>query len=622
MAMATQLVRRPRPRATGGVVLYDQYGQAFDASATLSAWKGSTNDRRTRTWDATGASINALLVGEVNEMRRRTRDLLRKNPWASNGIEAWVSNLVGNGLVPHPAITDAKLRETVMLAWEEFAENSDADGTQDFYGQQAVVAHAFKTGGDCFVRFRPRRSNELPIPLQLQALEAELVDPTFNETLPGGGKIHGGIEFDVLGKRIAYHMWQEHPGELVSLRNATRVRVPAESVMHVFHPTRPGQIRGIPVLAAVLAKLWELEKYDDAEVVRKQVAAMFAAFISKPDANSDPLGTGLPGTPTEGRDHDGTPLARLEPGTVQELGPGEGVTFSDPSDVGASYAPFMRFQLRQVAAAIGVTYEQMTGDLENVNYSSIRAGLVEMRRRFAQVQRNVLVFQFCRRVWRRFVETAVLAGRIPVPDDFRKLLRVHWVMTPGWEYIDPEKEINATLKKIRGGLTTRDREVTALGSDVVALDEEAARGNERMDRLLLVYDSDPRRTSAQGQPLLAAQGGAAPPAGEREGSDEKPGDEEREADDEPRREQEPAEEPEARVHGEAKATSEGTKPRRKRTARRAAADAEVRNDGPDLPSGARARRRPAEAASAVRHLRRSEREPGGQRRDRRHPSRR
>lgn len=602
---------RPLVRATRGpgVVLYDDRGEPFNASATLGAWKGSTESRRTRSWGATDASVNALLATEVTELRRRTRDLIRKNPWAANGMDTFVSNIVGNGLVPRLKI-DGPQKARVMELWEEFTETCDADGTQSFYGQQALVAHAFKTGGDCFARFRPRRKEELTVPLQIQVLEAEYVDPSYNELRPGGGRVQAGIEFNVLGQRVAYHMYREHPGDMVSLRNADRVSVPAASVMHVFHATRPGQIRGVPVLASVLAKLWELEKYDDAEVMRKQVSAMFAGFLRKPDLNANPLGAGT----NQGRDADGTPLASLEPGTIQVLGPGEEIAFSEPADVGSSYAPFMTFQLRQVAAAIGVTYEQLTGDLTGVNYSSIRAGLVEMRRRFQQIQKNVLVFMFCRPVWRRFIETAVLANRIDVPSDFRELFRVEWVMSPGWEYVDPEKEINATIKKIRAGLTSRDREVTALGTDAAALDEEVAAANERTDRLKLAYDTDPRRVNAQGQAQAvrpAPDAGAGP--GDEGEDDDPPEDDDAEDEDEL-----PAERGRRGGPRDAEAKAPRARPERERTDRRTA-DARARRDASaDLPRGARARERPAADSGGVRRVRRTERGPSerGRNRDR------
>jgi lambda family phage portal protein len=99
---------------------------------------------------------------------------------------------------------------------------------------------------------------------------------------------------------------------------------------------------------------------------------------------------------------------------LQILEPGEDIKFSDPADVGGSYAEFLRMQFRAVAAAMGITYEQLTGDLTGVNYSSIRAGMLEFRRR-CEVQHGVLVHQLCRPVWAAWMKQAVLAGALDAP---------------------------------------------------------------------------------------------------------------------------------------------------------------------------------------------------------------
>ncbi len=177
--------------------------------------------------------------------------------------------------------------------------------------------------------------------------------------------LRNGIEFNRLGQREAYYLFREHPGEGSF---GESVRVPANDVLHIYKPLRPGQIRGIPWLSTVLLKLYELDQYDDAELVRKKTAAMFAGFITRLDPEANILGE------AQANEH-GVALSGLEPGTMQLLDPGEDIKFSEPSDVGGSYEAFMKQQLRAIAVGTGITYEQLTGDLTGVNYSSIRAGV-------------------------------------------------------------------------------------------------------------------------------------------------------------------------------------------------------------------------------------------------------
>ena len=260
---------------------------------------------------------------------------------------------------------------------------------------------------------------------------------------------------------------------------------------------RPGQIRGEPWLSRALVKLNELDQYDDAELVRKKTAAMFAGFVTRANPEDNLMGEG-------NADAEGIALAGLEPGTLQILEPGEDIKFSDPADVGGSYSEFLRTQFRAVAAAIGITYEQLTGDLTGVNYSSIRAGMLEFRRRCEMVQHGVLVHQLCRPVWAAWMKQAVLAGALDAPGFARggaarrrQYLAVKWI-PQGWQWVDPEKEFKAMLLAIRSGLMSRSEAISAFGYDAEDVDREIAADNQRADDLGLIFDSDPRRTSKDG----------------------------------------------------------------------------------------------------------------------------
>lgn len=196
------------------------------------------------------------------------------------------------------------------------------------------------------------------------------------------------------------------------------------------------------------------------------------------------------GTP----DQQGVSLAGLEPGTMQILEPGEDIKFSSPADVGANYTEFLRMQFRSVAAAMGCTYEQLTGDLTQVNYSSIRAGLLEFRRRIEAIQHGVIVHQLCRPVWRAWMDQAVLSGALEAPEylqNRRNFLAAKWI-PQGWQWVDPLKEANAQVQAIRAGLMSRSEAISANGYDAEDVDHEIAMDNARSDALGLRFDSDPR----------------------------------------------------------------------------------------------------------------------------------
>ena len=456
-------------------------------------YDGTGGGRRALAWmPSNPGAVSALSLAQ-DELRAKSRDLVRRNAWAAAGIEAFVANAIGTGIKPQSMVQDQATREAIHSLWWDWCEQADAAGLTDFYGLQALATRAMLEGGEALIRLRYRRIEDgLPVGLQIQVLEAEHLPTTMNRDLPGGNVIRAGIEFDRLGRRVAYYLYRSHPNDgllapMSSQGGFDAVRVDASEVIHLFRPLRPGQIRGEPWLTRALVKLNELDQYDDAELVRKKTAAMFAGFITRMAPEDNLMGESA-------ADVNGVAMAGMEPGTLQILGPGEDIKFSAPADVGSSYAEFMRQQFRAVAAAMGITYEMLTGDLTQVNYSSIRAGLLEFRRRCEVLQHGVIVHQLCRPIWRAWMDQAVLEGAIDLPGyrkDKRQYQSAKWI-PQGWSWVDPQKEFNAMKLAIRAGLMSRSEAISGNGYDAEDVDREIAADNARADALGLVFDSDAR----------------------------------------------------------------------------------------------------------------------------------
>lgn len=180
--------------------------------------------------------------------------------------------------------------------------------------------------------------------------------------------------------------------------------------------------------------------------------------------------------PFDGERDGGNLDGGLEPGVLKVLGPGQDVRFSDPAKVGAEVIDFLRITAREIAAGLGTPYESLTGDLSSVNYSSIRAGLVDFRRRAEAIQHNVLVFRMLRPIWRAFVTAEILSGRIAAQgfeSDPESYLGARWI-TPRQEWVDPAKDVDAEIAAIGAGLMSRRQAVEARGISVEELDAERA----------------------------------------------------------------------------------------------------------------------------------------------------
>ena len=449
-------------------------------SALAGGFEGAMGKRRLIAWKATEENINGLVSAGGDTLRARARQIVRSNPYAANAANSFVSNAIGKGISPSCLIEDAAIKDDIVELWKDWALEADADGLTDFYGMQALIAHALFEAGECFIRFRPRRDSDgLSVPLQLQLLESEMLPLTKTEAGPFGNTIRCGIEFNGIGKRVAYHFYRKHPSDSTESNNKGEiVRVPASEILHIYRPQRPGQIRGVPWIAPALVKLFLLDQYDDAELDRKKVAALFAGFITKESQEDNLLGEGE-------ADAAGAAIAGLSPGTMQVLLPGEDIKFSSPADVGGSYELFQYRSLLAISAALGVPYTNVTGDLKAANYSSIRSGTVEFRRRLNQFQQMTMIHQLCRPIWQRWMHDAVLSGALKVSDYARNprfYNRVKWIK-PKWEWVDPLKDRQAEKIAQEMGWKAPSDIIEAEGNNVDETYQRIANDQDRRSEL-------------------------------------------------------------------------------------------------------------------------------------------
>ncbi|WP_321470121.1 phage portal protein [uncultured Paludibaculum sp.] len=434
---------------------------------SAALWDAAGGGNRLANWRAFPKAPNAWLDNPIT-VRARSEGEFRNNPWARRVVDSTLAAVVGStGLNPQ-----FKDRNAAAL-WTDWADHCDAAARLDWVQTQSLILQTVMVSGECFVQFVI--NPDAAVPLSLQVL-----GPEFLDTSRVDGNTFAGIRYDGT-ERVGYWLFERHP----ALAPATiqSVFVPATECVHVFRPIASGAERGIPWLAPVLLALRELQEYSEAALVRAKVASLYSGFVQTADG-SNPL-NGTNSVPT------------LEPGSMVRLQPGEIVEFSEPPDVGPTFDPFIRAQLRKIAAGSNVPYEILSGDLSAVTFASGRHGLLEWRRHIEAVQYALLVPQLCAPVLSRWMRMAVSLGALPTR------AKARWI-GPQIALLDEKAETAATIMKIRAGLTSRAESVSANGWSIDEIDAEIAADNARADRLGLVLDSDPRKTTTQGQEQASA----------------------------------------------------------------------------------------------------------------------
>lgn len=392
-------------------------------------------------------------------LRSRARYLAANNPWLSNAVANWAGALAGSGIVPTPRHPDSGQRRALSDLWNGWAELADADGRTDFAGLQGEIARGLVVDGEAFVQVID--TDEGP---RLRLLPPELIDESLTRDLSGGRYVVSGVEYDTDGRRVAYHVLPNRPTDAFAT-TGTPVRIPVDQILHVFKPLAAGQVRGVSWLAPIILPASELDQLADALLVGAKVAAMHSGFLV--DLN----GTG---TPYTGEEAGGIMETGIEPGTMKRLPSGIDVKFNTPGVVNELGA-FLTFNLRQLAAGLGLPSHLLDGDLSRANYSSLRAGLLPFRQRVEQIQYGCLVPQLLSPIWRAVVAHGVLSGDLDAPEyeSAPRGYAAEW-LPPRPMQVDPFKDVQATVAEIEAGLTSRRKAVAERGWAIEDLDSEIA----------------------------------------------------------------------------------------------------------------------------------------------------
>jgi lambda family phage portal protein len=420
--------------------------RAYEAASPRDSWR----PRRA------GASANADHRADAKTLRTKARALVQNVPYCTAALAGLVSKTIGTGIIPRATGAEKDQLNKLFAAW---AKVCDADGRLDYYGMQKAAYAAMEQDGEVLIRLRPRRlSDSLPVPLQLQLLEIDWLDSDRMGAANGGNQIINGIEYDALGAVAAYYLWDQHPGDatLIRVGKAQSSRVPAQNIIHLYNPDRPGQGRGFSRFGPVITRVRDLQLYEDAELNRKNLETRLSVLASG-DINQmgNPAASGDGG---EGTGQGAQDLGDLTSGSIVGVPPGMSFTVVEPK-AAPGYVEYVKFALHLIATGLGVTYEILTGDMSEVNFSSARVRLLDFRDAVKQMQWLTLIPKFLTPVHEAFVEAAYLAGKIRQRDmsvDFSP---------PKWDYVNPEQDVKADLAEIGGGLSSFSEKLRQRGYD-------------------------------------------------------------------------------------------------------------------------------------------------------------
>lgn len=451
--------------------------QARIALDALMRFEAASPGARGGSWRPAGTSADSAADPARARLAYIARDMVRNTAFAAR-VQLVIANaVVGTGIIPKVTGSSKRQKESLLAAIEAHCDTVaiDAAGRQNLYGLQRLAMNSIIDAGEVLIRYRPRDlSDGLPLPFQLEILEPDYIDASRDGRLANGNVVSGGIEFDPGGRRVAYYLFTEHPGAMTGLRSSWESRrIAAGSVLHIYRQDRPGQMRGVSWYAPIALRLQDFADAQDAHLMRQKIAACFAAFRVAPDPeqpNADPA------DPAGLND-------RIRPGRIQNLMPGEDVRFANPPGV-TGVEDFYRWVMRAVSGDVGITYEALTNDYSNVNFSSARMGRTEMEANVASWQWLMLVPQMMQPIGAWILEAWAMLHRVN-----RRAVGLDWVPPPR-VIVDPTREILAMADQVRAGFVARGEIIRRLGYDPERVQAEIVEERAADRKAGVVFDSD------------------------------------------------------------------------------------------------------------------------------------
>ena len=473
---------------------------------------------------AANSSADSELSLSLTTLRTRSRQLMRDAPYAKRARVIVVNNVVGSGVGLQAQVQNtrgephARINADIEAAWAEWckADQCHTGGALAFADLERVCLSEIFTAGEVFLRVHRRAFGKGRIPIALELIEAERVADEFSHPQPGpangNADVRLGIEADSFGRPQAYWIRERHPGELrIDMTSVTRLeRIPAADIIHLRVVDRWPQTRGEPWLHSVIAKLGDMDEYSASELTAARMSANFFATIESGDDNA--LASTDQATQTR--------ELNIEAGVIEQLTPGESLKFHAPNRPNAALDPFLRYMLREVAAGVGCSYESLSRDYSQSNYSSSRLALLDDRDLWRVMQ------QWWARAFRaplheQWLQAAVLSGQvesIPVESyalDAVRYQAVAWKFR-GWSWVDPTKEVNAYKEAVKAGFMTVSKVInlTGGGDDVEDVIAERKRELAMFDEAEIELDTtvpDPVEPSAPAPPTKAMPTATAEP---------------------------------------------------------------------------------------------------------------
>lgn len=423
-------------------------------------------------WGSFSLSADAEIRHSLRVIRAKSRHLAMNNDYFKQFLRLLKINVIGpqgirlqnkaRDLFGNP---DRDANRTIETGWKRFQKKGIYDVTGKLSGRdgEKLWIETLAKDGEVLARMIFNFPNEFGFAIQF--LEADHLDENLNKHLPNGYKIRMGVEYDDWDRPVAYYLLRNHPGDYEMPNGHSwsdrYQRIEAHEIIHEYTVERGRQGRGVPWVHTAAQRLQMLGGFEDAALVNARAGASKMGFYTRnsPEVGSDEEWGG------EETD-DGDFIEEAEPGVFGKLPSGWDFKEYNPTFPSTDIAPFSKLMLRGGCSGLGVSYHSVSNDLTDVNFSSIRTGVLDSRDYYRDLQ-GFTAESFLDRIFANWLLMALLKKKLDKLDvaDYDRLHHPTW-RARGWDWVNPLQDQSAAEKALKNRTKTLAKVLADQGEDL------------------------------------------------------------------------------------------------------------------------------------------------------------
>lgn len=514
------------------------------------AYDGADEIKKLTQWRPPLQSADADILPSKDILDARSRDTLRNDAYVAGGARLHKDNIVGSHFMlnakPETKVLwgkddpkwEAEFQEEVETKFNLWAESPqhwlDAQRVNTLTNLVRLAVGVYTAGGEVLASSEWMRDDGRPYRSALQFIDTDRLSTPWDQQ--HNRRIRKGVERDYFGAPKAYWIRAEHPNDVSDgvyrfdtykwRRVAARKPWGRQQMLHIFEQLRPDQTRGISSMASALTEMRMTKRFRQTELERAIIAASYAASIET-DLPSGDLYQAMGGDENDPSElwatnfmgavaqySGGAKNMHINGSRIPVFWPGTKLRIQNPGAASPSGDKFEASLLRHIAAALDVSYEQLSRDYTQTNYSSARAAMSETWRAM-KAKKKIVADRTATFIYRHWLEEAInynhleTLKRAKAPAFYEGLnaeaySACEWIGA-GQGIIDPLKETQADVLAIREGLETKEAVIARrTGGDYRRTARQRARERDLDESLDLPSIHDAPNGTEDMQNALAA----------------------------------------------------------------------------------------------------------------------